>query len=201
MRTGRPCRGVSPSGWTLPIKTINSFIDFVGTERYFIAPAFNWQIDENTTLIFRGEYSDDNHSTATALPYENGQVIPNIPYNRYLGEPDFTNIESETWRGLLTLEHRWNEDQKTTLSLNGAQNEAEGGNFIFFPFVGTVQDPVTGDITRDAEDIHYTNDYFTARIDHLWDWTIYDGGSCRDAHRRKTPRTARRLLATATSRR
>ena len=110
----------------------NSFIDFVGTERYFIAPAFNWQIGENTTLIFRGEYSDDNHSTATALPYENGQVIPNIPYNRYLGEPDFTNIESETWRGLLTLEHSWNEDQKTTLSLNGAQNEAEGGNFIFF---------------------------------------------------------------------
>ena len=153
----------------------NSFIDFVGTERYFIAPAFNWQIGENTTLIFRGEYSDDNHSTATALPYENGRVIPNIPYNRYLGEPDFTNIESETWRGLLTLEHSWNEDQKTTLSLNGAQNEAEGGNFIFFPFVGTVQDPVTGDITRDAEDIHYTNDYFTARIDHVWDWTIYDG--------------------------
>ena len=32
-----------------------SFIDFVETVRCFIAPAFNWQIDENTTLIFAAE--------------------------------------------------------------------------------------------------------------------------------------------------
>lgn len=154
-----------------------SFIDFVDTERYFVAPALKWRIDENTTLTFRGEFTDDNHSTATSLPYDNGHVLPNIPYNRYLGEPDFTNIETETFRGLLTLEHRWNEDNTTALSVHGAHVDADGGNFILFPFTGVLQDPVTGDITRDAEIINYTDDYFTARLDHVWNWTIYDGGA------------------------
>ncbi len=154
-----------------------SFIDFVGTERYFVAPALSWRIDDNTSLIFRGEYTNDNHSTATALPYANGQVLSDIPYHRYLGEPDFTNIETETLRGLLTLEHRWNDDQTTTLSVHGAHVAADGGNFILFPFIGVLQDPVTGDITRDAEIIDYANDYFTARLDHVWNWTISDAGA------------------------
>jgi iron complex outermembrane recepter protein len=152
----------------------DSFIDFVGAERYFIAPALKLQIDEKTTLTFRGQFTDDDHSTATALPYDNGRVIPNIPYDRYLGEPDFTNIDTQTFRGLLTLEHRWNENNSTTLSVHGTHVDSDGGNFILFPFFGPLQDPVTGDITRDAEIIHYADSYFTARLDHVWNWTIHD---------------------------
>jgi iron complex outermembrane receptor protein len=153
----------------------DSFIDFVGAERFFIAPAALWRIDENTTLTFRGEFTDDDHSTATSLPYDNGQVLPNIPYNRYLGEPDFTNIDTQTFRGLLTLEHHWTEAHTTTVSVHGAHVGSDGGNFILFPFFGTLQDPVTGDITRNAEAINYEDQYFTARIDHVWNWTSYGG--------------------------
>lgn len=158
----------------------NSFIDFVGDERRFIAPALTWQIDKDTLLVFRGEYSDDDHATATALPYDNGRVIPGIPYNRYLGEPGFTDINTLYFRGLLTLEHRWNESQKTTLSIHAARSDADGGNFILYPFVGSLQDPVTGDITRDAEKVRSIDDYFTARLDHVWDWTIYEGNSAAE---------------------
>ncbi|HEU0273218.1 MAG TPA: TonB-dependent receptor [Candidatus Udaeobacter sp.] len=175
--TWSPVPGRLALGLDAAYQNNGSFIDFVGAERYFVAPAFKWQIDENTSLSFRSEYTDDDHSTALSLPYDNGHVIPNIPYNRYMGEPDFTNIDTKTFRGLLTFEHRWNQDNVTTLSLNGVNVDADGGNFILFPFFGPLQDPVTGDITRNAEIIDYSTDYFTARLDHIWNWTIYDGGA------------------------
>jgi iron complex outermembrane receptor protein len=154
-----------------------SFIDFVEGERFFIAPAFKWQIGADTTLTFRGEYSNDDRSTSTGVPYANGQVIPGMPYNRYFGEPGVTEMETEAWRGLLTLEHRWNESHRTTASVHGARTEADGINFILFNFAGPLQDPVTGDIARAAEDVDFTSENFTARLDHVWDTTFNDGGS------------------------
>jgi len=156
-------------------ETSNSFIDFVNGERFFIAPAFNWQISEDTALTFRGEYTNDDHSSSTGLPYVNGQVVPGMPYNRYFGEPGVTNIQSEDWRGLLQLEHHWNDGNLTTISLQAARKNADGMNFILYNFGGPLQDPVTGDITRSAEDFDFTNNYFTARVDHVWETTLYEG--------------------------
>ena len=72
-----------------------------------------------------------------------------------------------------TLDHRWNENHSTTLSLHGVQTEAEGGNFLLLNFAGPLQDPVTGAINRIAEDVDFRSEYFTARLDHTWDTTIY----------------------------
>ena len=57
---------------------------------------------------------------------------------------------------MLTLDHRWNESHKTTVSLHGVRTETDGGNFILFNFEGPVQDPVTGDVSRAAERIDFT---------------------------------------------
>jgi len=156
-----------------------SFIDFVEGERYFVAPAFTWKITPDTTLTFRGEYSNDTRSTTTALPYFNGEVLSGTPYNRYFGEPGFTEMDTEAWRGLLTLDHRWSESHRTTVSLHRVSSQADGGNFILNNFAGPLVDPVTGDVARAAEKIDFTNNYFAARLDHVWDWTIYEGASSK----------------------
>lgn len=153
-----------------------SFIDFVEGERFFIAPSFKWQITPDTVLTFRGEYANDTRSTTTGIPYINGQVIPGTPYNRYFGEPGVTEMDSESLRGLLTLEHRWNDSHRTTASVHASQSKSDGINFILFNFAGPLQDPVTGDIARSMEEVDFTNNNFTARLDHVWDTTIYDGG-------------------------
>ena len=75
------------------------------------------------------------------------------------------------------------------MSVHGARIETEGANFILFNFAGPLQDPVTGDISRAAEIIDFAGDYFTARVDHTWDTTIYDGGN--DAF----PKVTNQLLA------
>ncbi len=153
-------------------QTNESFIDFVEGERFFAAPSLRWEIGPETSLTLRGEYANDDHSTSLGFPVVDGKML-DAPYNRYFGEPGFTEIESDTWRGLATLAHRWNENHTTTGSLHGVRSKSEGGNFILFNFAGPLQDPETGEITRAAEDIDFTDEYFTARIDHIWDATIF----------------------------
>ncbi|MGH9894415.1 MAG: TonB-dependent siderophore receptor, partial [bacterium] len=170
-------------------QTNGSFIDFVEGERFFAAPSARWRIGSDTVLTLRGEYgNDDQSATLALLPVVDGRVL-DVPYDRYFGEPGFTEIEAESWRGLATLDHRWTEDHATTVSLHGVRSEADGGNFILFNFAGPLQDPVTGDIARGAEIVDFTGDYFTARIDHTWDWTIHDGASRRSADRKAGERT------------
>ncbi len=169
-------------------QTNGSFIDFVEGERIFAAPSARWRIGSDTVLTLRGEYGNDDQSTTLALPVVDGRVL-DVPYDRYFGEPGFTEIEAESWRGLTTLDHRWTEDHATTVSLHGVRTETDGGNFILFNFAGPLQDPVTGDITCSAEIVDFTGDYFTARIDHTWDWTIHEGASPRSADHKAGERT------------
>ncbi len=154
-----------------------SFIDYVEGERAFLAPSLKWQIAESTSLTFRGEYSQDERSTSTGLPYVEGRVLPGVPYHRYFGEPDETVIQAESWRGLLQLDHKWNENHRTVASVHGVYTEADGLNLLLFNFAGPLIDPVTGDVSRIAEGFDATGEYFTARLDHTWDWTIYEAPS------------------------
>ena len=160
-------------------QTNGSFIDFVETERAFAAPSARWKIAPETTLTLRGEYANDEHSTSLGFPVVDGRVL-DAPYDRYFGEPGFTEIQTDTWRGLGTLDHRWNKNHSTALSLHGVHTEAEGGNLLLFNFAGPLQDPVTGAINRIAEDVDFQSEYFTARLDHIWDTTVYAGSAGSD---------------------
>ncbi len=83
-------------------QTNNSFIDFVEAERAFLAPSARWKISPDTTLSFRGEYANDDHSTSLGFPVVDGKVL-DAPYDRYFGEPGFTEIESDSLRGLASI--------------------------------------------------------------------------------------------------
>lgn len=155
-------------------QTNDSFIDFVENERVFLAPSFRWKAGPDTTLTLRTEFNNDESSTSTGFPVVDGKVL-DAPYDRYFGEPGFTQIKAETGRALATLDHRWNEHHATTVSLHGVHSKAEGGNILLFNFAGPLQDPVTGAINRIAEDVDFRSEYLTARLDHVWDSSVYAG--------------------------
>jgi iron complex outermembrane recepter protein len=157
-------------------QTNESFIDFVEGERFFVAPAVSGRLGEATTITFRGEFQNDDRSTTLALPIVDGRLPEGTPYDRYFGEPGFTEIVAETFRGLATLEHRWSEAHATTVSLHGVRVDAEGANFILFNFTGPLRDPETGEISRAAEIVDFAGEYFTARLDHVWRAALHDGG-------------------------
>ncbi len=153
-----------------------SYVDFVHSERYLVAPSLLWQPRPDTTLTFRGEYSHDYRLPLPGLPYYNGAVVPNLRYGAYLGEPDFATFTTNNYRGLLTLEHRWSENSVTTLSAHGRYATDDGG-YVFIAATGADPgfDPVTRRVGRYADAITYDDRNYDVRLDQLFTWTLHQG--------------------------
>ena len=49
-------------------QTNDSFIDFVETERVFLAPSFRWEAGSDTTLTLRTEFNNDDSFDQHRLP-------------------------------------------------------------------------------------------------------------------------------------
>lgn len=152
-----------------------SFIDYMEGERLFLSTALRWQASDRTTLTFKAEYNHNDSINSPGMPYLNGGVIKGVPHDRFFGETDFANLLTDTFRGLLKLEHQWNDEHKTTLAVHGVQSDQEGGYFILFNFAGgPLQDPVTGDIARAAAGVDFREQNFTVRLDHQYTAQITD---------------------------
>ena len=84
-------------------------VDFVEHDRYFIAPAFTWKPDDDTTLTLLGNYQyDDTGWTMQFLP-ATGTVLNNangkIPTHRFVGEPDFDTYQLQQYSAGFLFEH------------------------------------------------------------------------------------------------
>jgi iron complex outermembrane recepter protein len=105
-----------------------TFIDFVDTERLFIAPVLSFQLGENTNLIVEGSYQRRSQPSIPGLPAV-GTVLPNplgeVDRSRFLGDPDFAGVEYEATIVGYRLEHEFND----SWSIRNAFR-AEFGNLI-----------------------------------------------------------------------
>ncbi len=153
----------------------DSFIDFVEGERYAAAPAALLQITPTTTLLARGEFVDDERSTNPGIPVVNGRPLKGIPYGRYFGEPGVTEFTNQTWRGLLELDHRWNEQQRSRVSLHGRRADTNGAYFILFNFAGPTFNPLTGDVARSVAISDYEDENSNIRLEHTIDLSLFAG--------------------------
>jgi iron complex outermembrane receptor protein len=100
----------------LAAQTNESFLDFLETQRFVVAPKLSWQISDRTKLTLKLEYLDEKRNVFdTGLPAV-GTVLPNpngeIPRNRFLGEPDGGKSNSNVLRVGYDLEHRLSENWK-----------------------------------------------------------------------------------------
>lgn len=150
----------------------NNYIDQVKGERLFLSGALLWRISKDTTLTFKGEYNHDDRITTPGLPVVNGRVLESVNHDFFGGETDFTNLLTDAYRALLKLEHRWNDEHKTTLSLHGMESKQDGGYFVLANLFGPLQDPVTGNISRSAAGADFLEQNVTARLDHLYSTSI-----------------------------
>jgi iron complex outermembrane receptor protein len=93
----------------------DSFVDFVESERYIVAPVLAFVLGPDTRLTLEGEYQAVTDLYYTGLPAQ-GTVRKNvngrIPISRYLGEPalEGTDFPERTLAKVgYRLEHRFNE--------------------------------------------------------------------------------------------
>ena len=101
----------------------DTFIDFSEIERYLIAPVLTWQVGQNTTLTFEGDYQDRRYPEVPGLPAE-GTVLPNpngeLPRDLFLGDPDFNFREVRSLRVGYRFEHRFSENWAVRNSFKAA---------------------------------------------------------------------------------
>lgn len=101
----------------------DTFIEFTEIERYFVAPAFSWQISENTDITIDAEYLQFEQPNDQGLPAL-GTVEDNpngeLPLDLLVGEPDLTPRERRVIRTGYRFEHRFNEDWRIRNSFRGS---------------------------------------------------------------------------------
>jgi iron complex outermembrane recepter protein len=92
-----------------------SFVDFVQSQRYIVAPVISWAISPNTLFTAEGEYQALSDLNYSGLPGQ-GTVSPNfngrIPFSRYLGDKTLEgNSFPERTLGKVgyRFEHRFND--------------------------------------------------------------------------------------------
>lgn len=113
-------------------RTSDTQVDFVGAERFFIAPALTWRPTKDTTLTVNGHYQYDDVGWAIQFYPAQGTVEPNpngtIPTSRFTGEPDFDDYELTQYSAGYLFEHRFNEMFQVRQNFRYAHldNEQEG---------------------------------------------------------------------------
>lgn len=97
----------------LAYQNSDTFVDFLDTERFFVAPVISFQLGENTNLVLEGQYLNNDGFADTGLPAV-GTVLPNpegeIPRSRFVGEPDIGPRTRRLGSVGYRLEHELSDD-------------------------------------------------------------------------------------------
>ncbi len=88
----------------------NSFQEFGGNERLFVAPSLRWHISDKTTSTLKLEYSDIKELGNGTVPLMGNRPAP-ITRSRNLGDP--WNLQEDEYTMVsLNTEHAFNDDWK-----------------------------------------------------------------------------------------
>ena len=94
-------------------ETSESFIDFYDRDRYLVNPVLAWNISDDTKLTLEFEYRSVRSLNDAGLPAV-GTVLDNpngnISLDRYTGEPDLDNQDTDNYRIGYNFEHRFSEN-------------------------------------------------------------------------------------------
>ena len=85
-----------------------SFRDYVGTQRQFLAPALSWRIGENTTLGYNGEWLKHEAPLDRGIVAVDGRLGV-VPRSRFLGEPGDGDTTVQNQNHQLVLDHVFSE--------------------------------------------------------------------------------------------
>ena len=125
----------------LSYENYGSFRDFVDGERLIISPILTWDIGENTSIDFYGQYASDRETIDEGIPVI-GNEIADVPRDRFYGE-DFSEFEQEQFRLGYRINHQFSEDFSIRHALQYLQYEPER----YAPLFDSI-DETTGELNR-----------------------------------------------------
>ncbi|MFZ6876212.1 TonB-dependent siderophore receptor [Undibacterium sp. Di27W] len=137
----------------------DSFIDFVPSDRLYIAPALNWKIADSTQLTLLTHYQESKLNRQWGLPPE-GSLLPNkngvLPRGLSIGEP---------------IDHRKDIHKSAALLL---EHQQDGQNKINFSIRRNQVDLDWNYAGRDSlrDDQRTLTRYFARRMEKVAAWTF-----------------------------
>ncbi len=107
--------------FNLGYQSNNTFQEFGGNERLFVAPSLRWNISDKTTSTLKVEYSKIRETGNGTVPLLGNRPAP-IPRSRNLGDP--WNLQQDEYTMVsLNTEHKFNEDWKLRHRFNFSNHE------------------------------------------------------------------------------
>lgn len=125
----------------LSYENYGSFRDFVDGESLIVSPILAWDIGENTSIDFYGQYIHDRETIDEGIPVL-GDEIADIPRDRFLNE-DFGEFEQEQFRLGYRLNHEFSDRFSVRHALQYLQYEPER----YAPLFDSI-DIATGELSR-----------------------------------------------------
>ncbi|MEM7593899.1 MAG: TonB-dependent siderophore receptor [Cyanobacteria bacterium P01_A01_bin.83] len=125
----------------LSYENYESFRDFVNGERFLVSPALTWDIGQNTTIDFYGQYVSDQETVDSGIPAQ-GDGIVDVPQERFLDE-DFGEFEQDQFRVGYRFDHQFNDTLSVRHTLEYSEYEPSRYGVFFDEF-----DETTGELTR-----------------------------------------------------
>ncbi|MDF5706215.1 MAG: TonB-dependent siderophore receptor [Nostoc sp. S4] len=100
----------------IALQDSDSFRDFLGTKRFFLAPTIAWDISDDTKLTLNFEYLNQETGFDAGVPaLSNGSFV--LPINRYFGYPSANDINLTQLQGGYRFEHKFNKNLQLRNSL------------------------------------------------------------------------------------
>ena len=141
-----------------------TFRDFVEIERLGIAPAFRFDLSDDTRLDVFAEYFEDNRTVDRGVPSMGNRPWPGDE-STYFGNPDISNSEISvtTLRGVLT--HSLRDD----LTLRSVLSYGDYDKFYQNAYPGGAVDPVAGTVPISAYNSSTTRENLLFQTDLIWE--------------------------------
>lgn len=119
----------------------NSFRDYVGNERVFVAPVLTWNIDARTKATFELEYLHDENLNDPGVPGLGNRPVA-APRNSFLSEPDAKVTTDRVLVGL-NWSHQFNDNWEIAHRFNAELTQYDQIGSFFFS-----QSSPTGNVDR-----------------------------------------------------
>jgi iron complex outermembrane receptor protein len=120
-------------------KNAGSYVDYVETERVYIAPSLTFEFSEDTSLTILSEYKRDWGKFAMPLPAL-GTALSNpngaIPVNRYLGLPDSNELVQERYKVGYEFKHRFNDTVALRQNLSYSKMDQRWTDIFYNSYLG-----------------------------------------------------------------
>ncbi|OEC33772.1 TonB-dependent receptor [Pseudomonas sp. 21C1] len=160
-----PLAGSDTLSYRLTLLSRNSDTqqDYINDDKFYIAPALTWRPNEDTSLTLLSFYQKTDTRFSAPLPYQLvkgvGDGAFKIDRDKFIGEPDYDDMNGEMSALGYEFAHNFNEHFKLNHKLRYSESDVKF-NYVQLPFsaadraTAIAQAAATGILARQYSDRH-----------------------------------------------